>query len=253
VEELTEGVDAIEKVYRKNRKDPALRRSTMVGYVKLAKLLESRPDRGPTDEFYRKGQILAEEAVRTLPNNTDASRDLGVVYSWRSLFMASDGAIDSALSLHERGAKIAEELAAADPNDVLQQADLANGHFEVGTILMRGGRYTEAEGRFAEAYRRYAPLAAHDTSNAETRMFMARTSRRAGEACQTLAHRTTARGERARWRAKGVDWFEKSLALYRELGKAGALSGQEAVAPSEVSSQLVALQGSPGRSPDSSR
>ena len=43
------------------------------------------------------------------------------------------------------------ELAAADPSDVLQQADVASGHFEIGTILLKAHRYPEAEEHFRRA------------------------------------------------------------------------------------------------------
>jgi hypothetical protein len=122
----------------------------------------------------------------------------------------------------------------------------------VGTILMKGGRYQQAEESFAEAYRRFALLAAHDASNAETRVFLARTSRQAGEACQK-ASRSGGREEATRWKLRARDWFQRSLAHYRQLGKDGALSGQEVGAPAEVSNQLAALQASVGGDPDSSR
>jgi non-specific serine/threonine protein kinase/serine/threonine-protein kinase len=251
VKEIGEGNDALEQLYQKNPKDAAVRRSMMVGYAKLARLLEQH-DRSRAGDYYAKSQNLAEQAVREFPNNTDASRDLGIVYSWRSLFMAQGGSIDSALALHERGTRISEDLAASDPDDVLQQADLANGHFEVGTILMKGGRYPQAEESFAEAYRRFARLAAHDSSNAETRVFLARTSRQAGEACQK-ASRSAGREEAVRWKLRAKDWLQKSLAHYRQLGKDGALTGQDVAAPVEISNQLAALQGSVGGDPDSSR
>jgi serine/threonine protein kinase/tetratricopeptide (TPR) repeat protein len=237
-----EGLRVVEKLYLRNTKEPAARRNIMVAYVKMAKLNERL---GPVQAgaYYRKGQALAEEALHEQPNNTDASRDLGIVYSWRSLFLAEGGAIDSALVVHERGMRISEGLAAADPSDVLQQADVANGNFEVGTILMKGRRYPEAEGRFGDAYARYARLAAHDTSNAETRTFMARISRQAGEACRAMVSRSGS--ERSRWRSKARDWFEKSLVLYQQLGSANALTGPDIGAAAEVTNRLADLQSDP--------
>ena len=87
-----------------------------------------------------------------------------------------------------------------------------------------------------------AGLAAKDSNNAETRMFMARTSRQAGEACQALATRSGMPAVRLRWRSKGLEWFEKSLGLYRVLGGAGALNGQEVNAGAEVSRLLETLR-----------
>lgn len=242
LEEQAEGVKMIEQPYFKTPHDPAARRSIMVGYAKLARLLAARGDRDSAASYYRRAEGLAVEAVRALPNNTDASRDLGIVYAMRALFMADGGDIDSALVAYERGMRIAEDLAAADRSDVLQQADVAHGHYEMGTILMKGRRYREAETRSSDAFRRYAGLAAHDSGNAETRMFMARASRQAGEACAALATRSATAEERPRWRAKARDWLEKSLGLYRALGSAGTLAGQDAGAEAEISRQLETLR-----------
>ena len=105
-------------------------RNIMVGYAKVAKLLESTGRPRQRRASTTRSQDIAVEAVRDSPNNTDASRDLGIVYAWRALFLADGGEIDSALALYGRAAQIATDLAAADPSDVLQQADVAHGHFE---------------------------------------------------------------------------------------------------------------------------
>jgi len=237
-----EGIKVIEPAYFKNPQDPERRRSIMVGYAKIAKLLAMTGSRESADHDYRRAEVLAVECVQALPNNTDASRDLGIVYEMRAMFMADGGEIDSALVVYGRGMKISEGLAAADPSDVLQQADVANCHFETGTILMKGHRYREAEAQFGDAYQRYGRLAAHDSSNAETRTFMARSGRQAGEACLALASRSGAAGERARWRASALEWFEKSLGLYRGLANAGALTGDDVGAQADVTRKLEALR-----------
>ena len=214
----------------------------MVGYAKMAKLLAMTGSRDSADHYYRRAEVLAVECVQALPNNTDASRDLGIVYEMRAMFMADGGEIDSALVVYGRGMKISEGLAASDPSDVLQQADVANCHFETGTILMKGHRYREAEAQFGDAYQRYGRLAVHDSSNAETRTFMARSGRQAGEACLALTSRSGAAGERARWRASALDWFEKSLGLYRGHASAAALTGDDVGAQADVSRKVEALR-----------
>jgi non-specific serine/threonine protein kinase/serine/threonine-protein kinase len=240
--EHREGLTVIEPYYLKNPHEPARSRNIMVAYAKVAKLLESMGVRDSAGLYYRKAQDLAVEAVQRSPENTDATRDLAIVYSWRALFLADGGEIDSALALYGRAAKISTDLAAADPSDVLQQADVAHGHFEMGSIYMKGRRYREAEAQSGEAFRRYAGLAAKDTSNAENRLFMARCGRQAGEACEALATSAGQGAGRAEWRTKASDWFERSLAIYRTLGAAGALTGPDAAAPAELARRVEALR-----------
>ncbi|HET9951836.1 MAG TPA: serine/threonine-protein kinase [Candidatus Eisenbacteria bacterium] len=242
VKELKESLSVVEPIYFKDPQDPGGRRGIMVASAKLANLLAKIGERDSAATYYRRAEALAVEAAASLPNNTEASRDLGIVYGMRALFMADGGDIDSALVAYARGMRIAEDLAAADTSDVLQKADVAHGHFEMGTLLMKARRYQEAEARSSESYRRYGGLAARDSGNAETRMFMARASRQAGEACQALATRSGTPAERLRWRSKGLEWFERSRSLYRALGVAGALNGHEVNAEAEVSRLLETLR-----------
>jgi len=260
IAESAEGIGLIEDVDRRNPGDINARRNLMVGYAKMARLLASAGLRDSADADYRRSQELALECVQALPNNTDAIGDLGIVYGMRAMFLAQGGQVDSALALYAKSMKIAEGLAAADPNDALQQTTLATGHYEIGTILMKGRRYREAGDRFDEAYRRSGMLAARDTSNADARTLMARSSRQAGEACRAMAAGAGAPGERSRWRAKAMGWYRRSLDLYRALEGAGALAGEDLGASASLTHALAELggvdsapQGVGGSEPESSR
>ena len=239
LQELLEATPVFTALYQKDPNEPQRKRSAMVGYAKTAYLRALRGDRPRAATDYRMSQDLALELVRTQPNNMDAVRDLGVVYGMRAMFFAEGGEFDSALALYERGMKLSEGLAAVDPNDVLQQIDLAKGHFETGAILLRARRYQEAEERFRDAYRRFSELAANDAGNMELRAQMARASRRAGDACSAMA--TPGSGAKAVWRAKAVEWYSKSLNLYRSLASSGSLAAAESGAADEVSRLLASL------------
>jgi eukaryotic-like serine/threonine-protein kinase len=239
IREATEGTAVVEQLYLKDPSEPQRRRSIMVAYAKMAPLLAMSGDRDGAAGRYRRAEELALECVAALPNNNDAMRDLGVVYSMRATFLADGGEIDSALILYGRSMRISEELGAADPSDVLQQADVANGHLSMGSILVKGNRYREAEERFGEAYQRFSRLASNDTANVDAKAQMARASRNAGDACRAIASGSVV--DRRRWRLKAVDWYQKSLRIYRALGDAGALAGGEAGAPAEVSRDLAAI------------
>src|SRR6185503_13145271 len=100
---------------------------------------------------------------------------------------AEGGDVDEALAVYGRGMAIAETLAAGDPDNVLQQSDVASGHYEIGTMLVNGRRYLDAEPRFVEAFDRFAKLAVADSGNVSNRVWMARSGRQAGEVCRALA------------------------------------------------------------------
>src|SRR5262249_58774938 len=89
--------------------------------------------------------------------------------------------------------------------------------------VRRARRYAEAEERFEEASRRYDRLASADTSNAESRVYMARSGRGAGEACDALSRAARSPAERRRWRTHALSWLEQSRYLYRERAKDGAI------------------------------
>ncbi|HET9250885.1 MAG TPA: protein kinase [Candidatus Eisenbacteria bacterium] len=242
LQELLGASPVVTALYQKDPDDPQRKRSAMVGYAKTAYLLAMTGERPRAGEDYRTSQELALELVRTQPHNVDAVRDLGVVYGMRAMFFADAGEFDSALVLYEKGVKLSEDLAASNPDDVLQQVDLAKGRYETGMILLRAGRHREAEERFRDAYRRFSDLAERDASNTELRAQMARASRKAGEACAAMAARSGASEVTVAWRSKAADWYSKSLDLYRSLAAGGSLAGAEAGAPDEVSKELAALR-----------
>jgi eukaryotic-like serine/threonine-protein kinase len=227
-------LDLAEKNFHARPSDAQWRRAVLVACTRMAEFSEMRGDRDSAVVFYRRAENLAREAVATLPNNTDAARDLSIVYGTYGLFLANGGDFDSALVISEQGMDIFEDLSAKDPDNVLLQSDVAEGHHDIGTILMKAGRYPAAEGRFKESFERFARIAAADSTNAESRIFMARSSRLAGEACQALSHQAGSGNERSHWRSRALTWLEKSREIYRELAKSGHLTGEETHAPEEV-------------------
>ncbi len=235
-------VALIERMYRKEPANPNLRRGALIASTKMAELRGMQGDRDSAEAYYRRAETLAREAVATQPNNTDATRDLSIVYGAHALFLADAGAVDSALVIYDLGMRIAEDLAAADPDNFLQQADVAAGHYEIGTMLMKGERHQAAERRFGEAFRRYTRLAAADTGNAEFRIYQARSGRGAGEACLALSRARGSGATRGQWRSRALDWLSRSLQLYRTLERDGALTGEELTAPRELERVIAELR-----------
>jgi non-specific serine/threonine protein kinase/serine/threonine-protein kinase len=239
VAECRTNLDLAEWFFRDDPKNPEHRRGALIAGSKMAALQASSGHRDSALASYQRAERLAIEAVAALPQNTDASRDLSIVYGMHGLFLADGGDLDSALAVYGHGMKLAEDLAAADPDNTLQQSDVAAGHYEIGTMLLQGHRARAAEGRFREAFERYRRIAAADSGSAESRAYMARICRQAGEASREVSRGAHSDAERAQWRARALTWLEKSRELYSRLAATGALVGEETRAPAELN-QLVA-------------
>jgi non-specific serine/threonine protein kinase/serine/threonine-protein kinase len=238
LEECRTNVNIAEQSFRAHPEDPRARRAALIASAKLAHFHAIRDERDSALVAYQRAEALAGAAVAAQPNDTDAARDLSIVYSMHGTFLA-EADLDAGLAVYDKGMKIAERLAAADPANALPQGDVASGHFEIGAMLMQGRRYEGAERRFQEAFDRFTRIAAADTGNIEHRLNQARSARRAGEACEALARGP---GDRVRWRSEAEAWFTRSLALYRTLDRKGALTGEEAAAPREIERALAALR-----------
>jgi len=240
-------LDLAERMIRARPDDRAARRAALVACTRMAEFREIRGDRDSAAVFYGRAEGLARDAVLAQPNNTDAARDLSVVYGTYGLFLANSGAIDSALAISDLGRRIFQNLAAKDPDNVLFQSDIAEADHDIGTIFVRGHRNLDAERRFGEAYDRFARIAAADTANVESQVFMGRCSRRAGEACQALSIAAASGAERLRWKSRSLEWLLKSRGIYRGLAAAGRLDGEETAAPEEVDRLIAGLPNRAGK------
>jgi tetratricopeptide (TPR) repeat protein len=242
IRECTAYLALVEGLFHSDRGNPAYRRGTLIANTIMAGLRASVGDRDSALVFYERAEALAREAAAASTDDTDALRDLSIVYGQHGLFLAEAGDIDSALAVYDHGTKIAERLAAADPSNAMVQADVASSRYDVGTILMKGHRYDAAAEKFREAFEGYGKLVLADTSNAESRQFMARSGRGAGEACHALSRQSRSDAERSLWKARALTWLGQSRDLYRDLAKSGALTGGEEKAPKELDGMIAGMR-----------
>ena len=234
-------LDLAERILGARPDDPEARRGALIACTRMAEFREMRGHRDSAAVFYRRALGLARDAVAASPHNTDAARDLSIVYGTYGLFLANGGEIDSALAVSNRGMAIVEDLAAKDPDNVLLRSDVAEAVHDIGDVLMKGRRYPAAQREFSESYERFKAIAAADTANAESRIFMARCSRGAGEACRRLSDEADAQTERSLWQSRALKWLSRSREIYRGLAAAGRLSGEETTAPQELDRLIARL------------
>ena len=242
IRDCTKYLALVESLFHAEPTNADCRRGTLIASTLMAQLRASVGERDSALVFYERAESLAREAAAASANNTDALRDLSIVYGEHGLFLAAGGLVDSGLAVHELGMKISEQLSASDPSNAVVAADVAAGHYEIGSMLMGGKRYEEAERRFSEAFERYKRLVAADTSMAENREFMAQSSRAAGEACRALSRQARTPGERSRWRTRALTWLGQSRDLFRALARSGALMADDATSPQEVDDLIAELE-----------
>jgi len=242
IHDCTKYLALVESLFHSAPTDAGYRRGTLIANTKMAQLKASVGERDSALAFYERAESLAREAAAAQTDNTDALRDLSIVYGEHGLFLAAGGDLDSGLAVYGHGERISEKLAASDPDNRVVEADVAASHYEIGSMLMEGKRYDEAQKRFSEAFERYRRLVAIDSSNAENREFMAQSSRAAGEACGALCRRARSAAERSRWKTRALTWLGQSRDLYRELARAGALMGNDVSSPQEVEALIAGLR-----------
>jgi tetratricopeptide (TPR) repeat protein len=234
-------LDLTERMIRARPSDQAALRGALVACTRMAEFSEMRGYPDSAVVYYRRAERFARDAVRAYPNNTDTQRDLSIVLGTYGVFLAKVGQIDSALVESDRSVAIFQDLAAKDPQNVLLQSDLAEADHDIGTILLSAHRYPAAEARFRKAFDRFERIAAGDTANAESRIFMARCSRHAGEARGALSRLAASETERSRQRSQALAWLERSREIYGELAKRGQLTGEEASAPEQLDRLIAGL------------
>ena len=139
VAERARGVELAEASFREDPRDAVRRRAVLIASTKAGDLMAAREDRAGALASYRRAELLSREAVEALPGNTEALRDLSIVYGTLGTFLADGGEVDAGLTTYDKGMKIAEEMAAADPASALQQADVAAGHLSSARSCSRRG------------------------------------------------------------------------------------------------------------------
>jgi serine/threonine-protein kinase len=85
-----------------------------------------------------------QDFVTEHQDDPELRKDLGAAYLRLGLIVAEVESAEKALALDERGVGLLEDLAGADAGDVGLTRLLANGHTQLGSHLMRGGRDAEA-------------------------------------------------------------------------------------------------------------
>ena len=129
--EYREGLDVIEPLFRRDPRDPLSRRAILISTTKMAVILAARGERGLGARLLPAGR--AARARRrcarcpTTPTRAATSRSSTASTGCSSPTSAE---LDSAVVVYGRGMRISEELAAKDPDNTLQQADVATGHYE---------------------------------------------------------------------------------------------------------------------------
>lgn len=227
--------------------DPINRRAELLTCAKRAGVFASLGRRDTARALFARAIALGRDAVAEQPNDTDALRDLSILYGMRANFLSEGGFVDSALAEYANAQAIVERLVVLDPANVVDRLGVSQGEFEIGRILMMGRRHREALGRFERASKGFAALAAADSGNAENRGFLARSCRGAGEACEALAGTRSPGADRDGWRARAIDWYERSLLAYGHLRRSGELTSFDATAPRAIAARLLELRRSPAR------
>jgi hypothetical protein len=131
LEESLTGMEVVVALHRDEPSEPQWRRSLMVAHAKTANLRAMTGDRAGAARDYQRSRTWRSMRARFPTTPTRPGPGRGVRHTRDVL--AEAGEIDSARSSSMSDPwRSRRAPAAADPDDVLQQIDLAKGQFEMG-------------------------------------------------------------------------------------------------------------------------
>jgi non-specific serine/threonine protein kinase/serine/threonine-protein kinase len=215
------------------------RRGVSLEHKKIGGVYEytGRLDKGLVE--YRKALPMDEARASENPSDTLARRDLSISYSNVGDVLLKRGEIASALTLYQQAAAIDDAIAAADPKDAWARRYQVYNYRRVGDALLKRGDIAGAR----EAYRKTMAAAEQraglDETNAGAQADLAYAYSRLAEACHASGSRAGTVREKQKNLVAARGWYRKSLVVWEQLRRKGAIVAIDVQAPELVSSGLT--------------
>lgn len=216
-----------------------------VGYSKIGEALVGTADTARALESFRLALEIFERQAAADPASARARQDVALAAQWIGDVQGNPnspnlGDAAAALASYRRSLDLRAALAAAAPDDVELQHDLAVSYTKVGEVQLATGDTPAALGSFQQALAIDERLAAADPSNAEIQRSLAVDHSKIGQVQQAGGDRTAAAASfgrsltiRERLAAADPDnaRARRDLALaYEHLGLVQQASGDPAAA-----------------------
>ena len=218
-----------------NPADRQARRRVSIGTKKIGGILEEMGKIPEALEKYRYALSIDEAAATADPANTLGRRDLAISQVNIGDILAKTGDLRRALGQYEKALEIDERLAADDPTDVRGLQYLASTLLKIGQTMSKLGDWAGAIASFNRAQTAEEACVAADPLDTRSRAALANFYNEFADLHASLAGdlRRTSRARRASWQDARA-WYQKSLAIWLELERNGAVPLGNSMDPDKI-------------------
>jgi non-specific serine/threonine protein kinase/serine/threonine-protein kinase len=223
-----------------DRSDAQARRGLAIIYSKVGNTLAGTGDMTGALESVRKSLAIHEALSAADPTSAKTRRELAFSYNQIGDLLWGSGDLVGALENYHRALTIRVALSAADPTNVQARRDLATSYGNVGYTLAQTGDATGALGNYRQSLAIFEALSAADPTNAAARRDLAACYAYFGDVYKILASTTKASvGARIeRWH-EARSWYQRSLAVTRDMRGRGTLRGSDVGQLDKLASEIA--------------
>jgi len=186
---------------------------------------------------YRWALLVDEALANANPQDATAQRDLSIDLSNLGDASLKTKDFAGALEQYRSAAAIDERLAKADSKDASAQYYLVYDSYRIGDALLKLGQTPQAIEVYLKAVSMAEANAVADSENTTIRSELARTHARLAAAYVVAASQHAS--AKSRNLAAARERYKRSLMIWQELDRRGALQAADSHAPDEVEAELA--------------
>jgi serine/threonine protein kinase/tetratricopeptide (TPR) repeat protein len=193
-----------------SRRDPNSARANLIRMAARESLADVRALQGDIEgslALYREGEEIGEAVVRRDPGNLQVLRSLAELYRASA---REDQNNPRGIASARKSLALFQRLAAAQPDSEEAQADQANAHSELSSVLEVGNHFEEAVEEERKNLRIYEKLATAHPLNVHYKHELKGTYEKLGDAASGT---TSAATTRPRDTPEALDSYRKAVAL----------------------------------------
>jgi serine/threonine protein kinase len=223
-----------------DQKDNKAQRSLGVSYVGMADLLTKSGDVGSGLDYYRKGIVVLERLLAATPGHAEVQRDLLVAYLGIGDAELTAGNQKEAIEYYSKAKPAAEALATADGHNTQARGDVAALHLSLAALAVARREFPSALENCRKAVTIREELSSASPTNALMRRDLALAYASLADAYKQRALQgDMTRSESLDNFKAAREWYDKSLAIWREMESKGTLPGSYTGKPEQISREIA--------------
>jgi len=208
---------------------------------KIGGILEARGAVAPALVEYRQSLAVDRELASEDPLDAYRARDLSIDYTNLGDALLKTKDINGALQNYHQALSIDRRLMAADPSDASSRYYMVSDSYRLGDALLKASRLTEAVAQYKLAASLAEKNAHSDPENAMLRSELARVYSKLAKAHFSIATSVSLPVKQKQTTlAAAHSTYKKSLTIWLDLQKRGAIQSHDQKEPERVAEELKA-------------